>query len=262
MGDFTSHAVWMRQNLPALGGHSSVKPPGLRLSPKTGTTLFLHPTESWDKWQWAGEGFVCKNNQRVVGAMTGKKTTIQSPHGMFRLLLIFCSQSRPGSFWRKSEEFQSSLPFAKLHEIFSFFHSVWLVFNQMQNHQFMLSKWSAFSRPALVLEKLIKHSYMYWKMGMEIRSTWIMTINFYVSSSFCFCSRLSTHYLMWHDKWRDSKRGFSIQAVIKWAESDLMSLAQRQARLQLPMKCLFVNYRLDLIKSFCVISLVPSNHIN
>lgn len=63
---------------------------------------------------------------------------------------------------------------------------------------------------------------------------------------------------MWNDKPRDTERGFSIWAIIKWVESDLMSLAQRQTGSQLPTECvffpLFFNYRLDLIKSFCDIS--------
>ena len=66
---------------------------------------------------------------------------------------------------------------------------------------------------------------------------------------------------MWNDKPRDIERGFSIWAIIKWVESDLMSLAQRQTGSQLPTECVFFplfffffNYRLDLIKSFSDIS--------
>ena len=63
---------------------------------------------------------------------------------------------------------------------------------------------------------------------------------------------------MWNDKPRDTERGFSIWAIIKWVESDPMSLAQRQTGSQLPTECVFFpllfNYRLDLIKSFCDIS--------
>lgn len=68
---------------------------------------------------------------------------------------------------------------------------------------------------------------------------------------------------MQNDKWLGHQTWVcSAQAIIKWAARDPMSLAPRQTGFyncqQSVLSSLpFVNYGRDLIKSFCVISLVP-----
>lgn len=68
---------------------------------------------------------------------------------------------------------------------------------------------------------------------------------------------------MQNDKWLQHQTWVcSAQAIIKWAVRDPMSLAPRQTGFyncqQSVLSSLpFVNYGRDLIKSFCVISLVP-----
>lgn len=80
----------------------------------------------------------------------------------------------------------------------------------------------------------------------------MIRIYFHVIESFYLLFTIK--YMLINGKWQAA----SILATIKQVESDLMSLAQRQTGIQLPVESVFFppyyNYRLDLIKSFCDIS--------